>query len=398
MFNSLLVLLGCVGLAVNVKAAEWAIDTSTTTTILIGVGISNAADDTMNIAAGSNGQGNYNQKYTFADGKYDKSGVMELMYMDVATSRSSKNVIGSGMFDIIVSNDNGATFTNVPDIKGVSQAVYTYGDDGESLAAVGAFDVPNPSGSKAPLAVNGVVTSTDNGATWSSSDVPAGYVRYGAFPSENTWYISSGMWNTDEEDADSCHYKNINARLKIPKVNLNRDAKLQHSIRSKKIATGENATGWFGTVSKTTDGGKTWTEVFKTDLFKDYIYFNQITCSSNDHCLVAAEGVLENGAPTVAAFVTFDGGKTWDKTYSTNEMSLMSAKMTSETDVWLAPVIQNGHQISAQFMLSKDGGKTFELQQSLDNCMPIDIDFGVKIGGAACVSSSGTTASAAYYK
>jgi photosystem II stability/assembly factor-like uncharacterized protein len=50
-------------------------------------------------------------------------------------------------------------------------------------------------------------------------------------------------------------------------------------------------TGWFGAVTKTTDGGATWTKVFSTNLETDYLYFNGISCSSESHCVVVAEGI-----------------------------------------------------------------------------------------------------------
>jgi hypothetical protein len=40
-----------------------------------------------------------------------------------------------------------------------------------------------------------VAYSKDAGKTWNlSSNVPIEYVRYGAFPTEDIWYISSGIW------------------------------------------------------------------------------------------------------------------------------------------------------------------------------------------------------------
>jgi len=62
------------------------------------------------------------------------------------------------------------------------------------------------------------------------------------------------------------------------------------------------ATGWFGAVSRTTDGGATWTEVFTTDLATDYLYFNGISCSSETHCVVAAEGYNADGCKSFVFF------------------------------------------------------------------------------------------------
>jgi hypothetical protein len=49
-------------------------------------------------------------------------------------------------------------------------------------------------------------------------------------------------------------------------------------------------------------------------------------------------------------------------------------------------------------MKSTDGGKTFTLVQSLDNCMAADMDFADGAGFAACLSSSGSAGFVALYK
>jgi len=47
--------------------------------------------------------------------------------------------------------------------------------------------------------VNGVIVSNDNGVTWDLFDIGANvtdgyYARYAAFPTDDTWYVSSGTW------------------------------------------------------------------------------------------------------------------------------------------------------------------------------------------------------------
>ena len=59
---------------------------------------------------------------------------------------------------------------------------------------------------------------------------------------------------------------------------------------------------FIATIQKTTDGGKTFTNVFSDDTFD----FNQIDCIDENTCFAAGEG--DTGA---YIYSTFDGGKTW---------------------------------------------------------------------------------------
>ncbi len=77
---------------------------------------------------------------------------------------------------------------------------------------------------------------------------------------------------------------------------------------------------------------------------------------------------------------------------------MMSVQFTSANEVWIAPTKKSGRTLAAQFLKSTDGGKTFNLVQSLDNCMAADMDFADGVGFAACLSSSGSSGSVAIYK
>ena len=59
-------------------------------------------------------------------------------------------------------------------------------------------------------------------------------------------------------------------------------------------------------ISKTTDGGATWTTVTTDDT--STVYLNGIDCVSADNCIAAGEG-------DASSFLlsTNDGGKTWEK-------------------------------------------------------------------------------------
>jgi hypothetical protein len=321
----------------------------------------------------------------YKEGKWTKKQVQAGMLLDTAITPSG-NTIATSVWTVFLSNDHGETYTAVEGLGGACQSANVWGDNKENFALVGSWAVKNE-GDKVPTSVSGVAYSTDSGKTWAvSSSVPPGMARYGAFPSANTWYVSSGMWGESS--------------LK----NTNNKAKYALSERFELGATNElkasgntSETGWFGAVSKTTDGGKTWTQVFQTDLEKDTLYFNGISCSSESHCAVVAEGYDEQGNYKTVGYVTFDGGLTWTASLSTADVGLMQIKFTSELEGWAAGTSKQGRNLYGQFYHTTDGGKTWALQQSLQNCFAIDMDFAVNRGYAACSSSSGSSCSVAVY-
>jgi hypothetical protein len=251
---------------------------------------------------------------------------------------------------VFFSNDNGETYTAVEGLGGACQSANVWGDNKENFALVGTWAVTDPN-SKKPLTVYGVATSTDKGATWSvSSSVPPGYARYGAFPTENTWYVSSGIWGSSAELKASKGEFALSERFNVGKSGFKSSANLTQ-------------TGWFGAVSKTTDGGKTWTQVFQTDLEKDTIYFNGISCSSETHCAVAGEGYDEAGNYKTVGYVTFDGGVSWTPSLTTGDVGLMQIKFLNELEGWAAGTSKQGRSLYGQFYHTNDGGKTWELAQ-----------------------------------
>ena len=64
---------------------------------------------------------------------------------------------------------------------------------------------------------------------------------------------------------------------------------------------------------------------------------------------------------------------------------------------WLVGTSKNGRDLYGQFYHTVDGGKTWNLEQSLNNCFAIDLDFAETTGFAACSSSSGSSCSVAQY-
>lgn len=385
MFFHTLCLLAVIAVALG---QQWAIDTTTTATYVISVGAASASKAA--VAGALNGVGSVMEIY---DGTaWTKNKVPTAMLMGAAISKSG-TIVGPGLGSILVSKD-GVTYTAASGVKGASQTADAYGSDHSKFAIAGSWSTTDPTTGK-PVSVNGVAYSQDTGASFSlSGNVPAGYVRYGAYPSDAVWYVASGMWGNDP--ASSQLGRPLSSRLHYNdatnQATFDFDNHIHHKLRD------TNTTGWFGAVSKSTDGGNTWTQVLSTNLETDYIYFNEISCGTESNCVVVGEGDNAAGGYLTVAYTTVDGGATWEQTFSSSDVSLMSVRFVSETEVWIAPTKKSGRTLSAEFMKSTDGGKTFTLVQSLDNCMAADMDFADGAGFAACLSSSGSAGFVALYK
>eukprot|EP01035_Chromulina_nebulosa_P066447 gene66447-90963_t len=186
-------MIGFLLLTLNLVAAkEWALDDSTRTTIVAGVGSSDSSTVKGIIASSANGVGAYVQNY---DGNaWDNHPVQAGLLLDSAATLSGKTRVVASTGKAYISNDFGETFTPVANLVGTSQCATIFGKDRESIALVGAFALKNGDSTnvtEAVVSTNGVAYSTDDGKTFTVSTVPVGYTRYGAFPTESTWYVSS---------------------------------------------------------------------------------------------------------------------------------------------------------------------------------------------------------------
>mmetsp|Transcript_16233 Transcript_16233/g.24452 ORF Transcript_16233/g.24452 Transcript_16233/m.24452 type:complete len:298 (+) Transcript_16233:2-895(+) len=293
----------------------------------------------------------------------------------------------ASMFPIVTSTDGGETYTVQESVMGLSQSATVFGD-GSDIGLVGGFTTP----AKDPITY-GVAHSPDAGESWTISEI-GDSVRYGSFPSKTTWYVTRGMWgssSTQGIEKDDIH---LSSRASL---SPSRESPLRFSSHNETVG----ADGWWGSISKTTDGGASWTTVFQSAPTDTY-YFNAIDCSSESHCVAVAEGL--NYVTDCKAFVTFDGGETWQETLSasgavpSDAVSLMGASWVSETEGWLAGTAKDGRTLSGLFYKTTDGGKTFALEQTLDDCFALDVDFADDLGVAACSSSSGASATVAMYQ
>lgn len=193
------------------------------------------------------------------------------MNMDIAFTPVGTVGIMASLGGLLLTQD-GKTFSKVPGIEAVSQNVEAFSS--ASLGATGGF--VDKSTRKH---YNGVAVSTNYGSTWNLFDIGlnSSYIaRYGAFPTNDVWYVSSGSWPASEAKVEGA-YK-LSSRVHLFEKGQGRVAEFPTAPAA--------VTGYPGAISKTTDAGKTWTKVYDSN---GSMYFNEINCFDADHCMAVAE-------------------------------------------------------------------------------------------------------------
>lgn len=387
----LLSLIVCVITYTVATSASWEAVSGTSATTLVGLGAS-ATSEYVLAAAAANGVGGEPLVYDGTNWKFYRAN--GALLLDAAINGNGLGVIVSTA-SILISTDYGQTFNSSSSLKAISQNVRIVED---TIYLVGTtYQYPS---------VVGVAKSTDAGATWTTHNVGE-MVRYGSYPSANVWYVSAGMWSSDVSLAESSGINGITKNILMEKKISSKQTLTEYGVtfshksndNVKKAAAASTddstATGWFGAIYKTIDGGETFTAVFQSNLDTDYYYFNEIDCISETHCVAVAEGSDSEGNDLILAYTTFDGGDNWTLALSENQPSLMSVKMVDEDTVWLGGAAINNHMIGGGFWLSTDGGNTFTLSQVLPSFIVTDIDFNVNTGFAAGCAPSGVSCSIA---
>ena len=215
-----------------------------------------------------------------------------------------------------------------------------------------------------PTATNtysGLATSSD-GKKWQlrgdlKLNVTTYLARYGAYPSECTWYVNSGVFPENSKAGTK--------RLSMLNKHFGVDKKTSTSKFSYKSRDGgpdpvdckvDPSNCFSAAISKTTDCGKTWELTYNNINKGDNIYPNGIHCISDDHCVAVVEG------DTCRILLTKDGGKSWtEQMHDTDSAcSLVSVRMLSEDEVWVSGGHMSYSDFEGRFWHSLDGGKTWK--------------------------------------
>ena len=97
-----------------------------------------------------------------------------------------------------------------------------------------------------------------------------------------------------------------------------------------------------------------------------------------------------------------DGGKTWSQVFDGGDayMSLLAVKMVSETEGWMGPsgLLPGSNTVAVtDFYQTTDGGATWSLGQTLQDCVAAEIDSAAGLVMAACMGHF-SNATVAVYK
>lgn len=369
-------LISLIGVVTVCGASEtWTLQSEATATVLVGVGRGGPQGSNAIAAASENGGGAVVEEFDQSSNKWSKTKLSGGLLLDSAVSGDATLKVVTSMLPVLIA-DNSNSYVQAPGVGGTIQSASIFNTN--SIGVVGSLVVGKKS-------VNGVAVSTDRGASFSGIAVPNGYARYGSFVDANTWFVSQGIWGNDTAEVTNFAPGNVD-------LSLSMRLRAGKGTDKSTLKGATNANGWFAAVSKTADAGATWTEVLRSPEGSTY-YFNGVSCSQNT-CVVVGEGDSASGYLTIG-FTSQDAGASWVQTfYSTELFSLMAASMTSPTTGWLAAGKKKGGMYG-QFYTTNDGGMTWVLAQSLENCYPTDMDFSSGQGIAACVSSSGASATVA---
>jgi hypothetical protein len=212
----------------------------------------------------------------------------------------------------------------------------------------------------------GVYRSSDGGATYAAVTIPetllnATYeiVRYGAFPSATTWYVTAGTFpNTNSarrRDNEQRQRRRVTHRLTVGADHFEFNADHAAAPQDGPVDCSADPMNCFSAaIVKTTDAGKTWTKVYENINTGDNIYANGIHCASEDHCVAVVEG------DTSRILLTRDGGKTWKEARHDDDKasSLVAVRMLDEKEGWVSGG-EMSNAFEGRFWHTLDGGDTW---------------------------------------
>lgn len=185
-------------------------------------------------------------------------------------------------------------------------------------------------------------------------------VRYGSFPSNNTWFISGGSWPTSSKRGPNTPHQ-FSSRVEL--VN---DSNGALSFKLKEDQVMGSAENYEGVIQKTVDGGKTFQTVFNET---GRLYFNGIDCIDDNNCWVVGEG-----PDSAWIFKTSDGGRTWVEQYTMDGgISLIDVQFLDANEGWAVGGQFLPNTFNAVFLYTTDGGKTWTNTNSIANAYPNSI-------------------------
>jgi photosystem II stability/assembly factor-like uncharacterized protein len=336
---------------------SWSVQKPDLATILIGVSFVSPAEGFL--AGDANGLGPVVLKTTDGGNNYRpcNHSTYAAMFLAIAMGNATNGVVtGIGIgknFHGIEYTTDGAFFNatestelfdesqNVEPIKGVSGGFGITGQFNEA---------------------NGVAISTDQGVTWKNYNSSAETLtRYGSFPSANVWYLSAGAWPEYDEQLDELQ---DNEKMLTQRIKIGQGKGMQYVPRKQRSTSSRHllqTPDYWAEITKTTDGGKTWTTVYHD---VGNFYFNAIDCPDVNNCYAVGESESDSLSPGVRILHTGDGGATWETQLFVQDptYSLMDISFISPTEGWATGGILTQTHFTGDFWHTTDSGKTWKAE------------------------------------
>lgn len=323
--------------------AQWEVVEPNLGTIIMGVDFTDPA--TGYLAGANNGVGPVIWKSTDGGDTYDilHDEPLTMSHMDIAMGHGDFGITsGMGAFYAFAgatkTTDGGRNWSRSGGLWlfGVSQDADSVGNSHAMMAgAWGDFTTE----------WNGLAITTDQGRKWEFSNWGApSYARYVDFVDEDTGFLSGGHWPSDSSRSISgAKGRQITSHFAVP-----------HSFAPKR-ANPQYAEGYYGAVTKTTDGGKSWVTIFETnEAYLNGIFFTDANTG----------WVVGDGAEDGIIFHTNDGGVTWSEQWR-GEASLLQVKMASD---------QRGFAIGADLSARRPTTLILETHNGGQDWTPMEID------------------------
>jgi len=211
---------------------------------------------------------------------------------------------------------------------------------------------------------NGLAVTYDGGHSWVNYDMGYMYpiARYAHFPTASTWFVAAGDWPSLDSWDNDPDFHVVSQKIRIHKKH-GIQFRLQEPHVSRSLL---QAGDYEATISRTTDGGKTWTTVYNDTTGS--FYFNDIDCPTTKNCWAVGEAESDSPRPGIRILHSGDGGNTWqEQLYNSDATySIIEIAMLNETEGWAAGA-QLTRSITGKFWHTTDGGLHWNMEQELDD-------------------------------
>jgi len=225
--------------------------------------------------------------------------------------------------------------------------------------------------------------SSKTGNVWTNFDLGTNsslyLARYGSWPIQTVWYATAGLFPTG----------NTGLVPHTSKFGRTKDGNIQWTYESVEstppVNCSEDTTNCFSAgIFKTTDSGKTFTQIYDNINQGDNIYPNDIDCYDANNCVAVLEG------DTCRIINTVDGGKTWTESMRDTDSacSLIYVDMISNSEIWIAGGHLSALNFEGRFWHSTDGAKTW-VKEAHKGIYVLDLDMNTLYGYALAINASG---------